>query len=310
MNCVSVIDAGEASAEVLEEQLKVQSDVDKAVSELSSAVIGPVLGTIDGLRRWMMLRTAVARAYQLCLPTVVAHNKVQSNALFRFHNRRPLSNVYLFCSRFCCEVDLVDLDLQAGNAARDASEGGDIKALLAVATLYDTSRLTAVQGLVDGLDGLRNWIIAHTAVGATPLDGLDFDLGVKFAKASSTGRALRDKIFATYLGSCKDFLVVVEGDCSQKESFEAQYIADSVAGKRLRMNLLGKESNSHIVRRLIFCRRSVTSSLPSKTISERSRRKQPRCSRPFFYNSSPLHLSPLPSLTMLKGFCWTCRTNM
>lgn len=150
---------------------------------------------------------------------------------------------------------MVELDLQAGVAASEAPEGSDIKALPAVATLHDTCRLDAVRGLVEGIDGLRTWTFAHQAASTQALYGLKLDFGVEFARASSAGRALRDKIFATYIASCKDFIAVVHRDIATKESFDAEFIAESAKGKKLRMDLV-KEGSVHMVRRLNFLQKT------------------------------------------------------
>lgn len=74
LNGITVIDNGEAADNVLEEHLAAQSGLDEAVAEINSTVTGPVLATVDGLRRWMVLRMAIARCHQLRLPAVEARN--------------------------------------------------------------------------------------------------------------------------------------------------------------------------------------------------------------------------------------------
>ena len=151
------------------------------------------------------------------------------------------------------EVDLVKLDDEAGIASASAEEGADVKVLPEVATLNDLGRLDASKALIAGIDGLRSWTFAHQAAPSPALDGLDFDMGVEFARASSAARALRDKVFANYIGSCNSLVDVVNRDVATKESLnDAQFIADSPKGKKLRMDLVAKETNQHLVRRLNF----------------------------------------------------------
>ena len=78
-------------------------------------------------------------------------------------------------------------------------------------------------------------------------------MGVEFARASSAARALRDKVYAKYIGSCNSLVDVVKRDVATKESLnDAEFIADSAKGKTLRMDLVARETNQHIVRRLNF----------------------------------------------------------
>ena len=74
LNDITAVDQGDASGEVLTEHLAKHNGVSDALQSITSTISGSLLATVDGLRRWMEVRMAIARCYQLCLPTVEAHN--------------------------------------------------------------------------------------------------------------------------------------------------------------------------------------------------------------------------------------------
>lgn len=151
---------------------------------------------------------------------------------------------------FWLEVDFVELDEAAATAMKTTPDDKQHPDILA---LHDSSRAEAFRGLVSVMDGLRQWTLAHQAAPVQRLADLDFDPSVEFAKASSVAPALRDRIYENCFASTMKFLEVVQVDIGTKASLStAQLIAEGAKGKKLRMDLVGKETNKHIVRRLNF----------------------------------------------------------
>ena len=78
VNDVEIIDSGEAADDVLARHLALTDGLDEVIATINSTASGPTLATIDGLRRWFVIRMATAKVYQLSLHTVAFYILSQS----------------------------------------------------------------------------------------------------------------------------------------------------------------------------------------------------------------------------------------